>query len=102
MRSVRGRRTSPRFALRATQGMLRSRCARRSMAVPSEASSPAGRRPSYAKASEGILRRRCALAKDGGPDRDQTDDLVVANDALYQLSYRPERKGRYWEINARK
>ena len=26
----------------------------------------------------------------GGPDRDQTDDLVVANDALYQLSYWPE------------
>ena len=23
----------------------------------------------------------------GGADRDQTDDLVVANDALYQLSY---------------
>jgi hypothetical protein len=29
------------------------------------------------------------LAKAGGPDRDQTDDLVIANDALYQLSYRP-------------
>ena len=27
--------------------------------------------------------------KDGGADRDQTDDLVVANDALYQLSYCP-------------
>ncbi|MEN9635552.1 MAG: hypothetical protein RL077_3956 [Verrucomicrobiota bacterium] len=27
----------------------------------------------------------------GGPDRDQTDDLVVANDALYQLSYWPNR-----------
>jgi hypothetical protein len=26
----------------------------------------------------------------GGADRDQTDDLVVANDALYQLSYCPE------------
>ncbi len=32
-------------------------------------------------------------ARNGGPDRDQTDDLVVANDALYQLSYRP-MKGR--------
>jgi hypothetical protein len=29
----------------------------------------------------------------GGPDRDQTDDLVVANDALYQLSYRPVQEG---------
>ena len=38
----------------------------------------------------------------GGPDRDQTDDLVVANDALYQLSYWPVRRVRYWEINPRK
>src|SRR5258708_135665 len=29
-------------------------------------------------------------AKNGGPDRDQTDDLFVANEALYQLSYRPK------------
>jgi hypothetical protein len=28
--------------------------------------------------------------KIGGADRDQTDDLVVANDALYQLSYCPK------------
>ncbi len=28
-------------------------------------------------------------AKHGGADRDQTDDLVIANDALYQLSYSP-------------
>ena len=27
--------------------------------------------------------------KSGGADRDQTDDLVIANDALYQLSYSP-------------
>ena len=38
----------------------------------------------------------------GGPERDQTADLVVANDALYQLSYRPEKKLWYWEIAARK
>jgi hypothetical protein len=49
-----------------------------------------------------MLRTRWRSAKHGGPDRDQTDDLVVANDALYQLSYRPDRKGRYWEIGARK
>jgi hypothetical protein len=28
----------------------------------------------------------------GGPERDQTVDLVVANDALYQLSYRPQSR----------
>ena len=39
--------------------------------------------------------------KIGGPDRDQTDDLVVANDALYQLSYCPEREGRFWAIARR-
>ena len=33
-----------------------------------------------------------ATRGDGGPDRDQTDDLVVANDALYQLSYWPPRE----------
>jgi hypothetical protein len=42
------------------------------------------------------------VAENGGPDRDQTDDLFVANEALYQLSYRPLRKGRYWEINGGK
>ena len=32
-------------------------------------------------------------AAETGPDRDQTDDLLVANEALYQLSYGPvERK----------
>jgi hypothetical protein len=40
--------------------------------------------------------------RNGGPDRDQTDDLVVANDALYQLSYRPMREGTYWENVGRK
>ena len=29
----------------------------------------------------------------GGADRDQTDDLVVANDALSQLSYSPTAAG---------
>jgi hypothetical protein len=32
-----------------------------------------------------------ALAKTGGADRDRTDDLVIANDALFQLSYSPIR-----------
>ena len=35
-----------------------------------------------------------AAAGSGGPDRDQTDDLVVANDALYQLSYCPKEQKR--------
>ena len=40
--------------------------------------------------------------KNGGPERDQTADLVVANDALYQLSYRPERScgiGKSWRAS---
>jgi hypothetical protein len=40
-------------------------------------------------------------AKDGGADGDQTHDLVVANDALYQLSYCPDREGRFWAIAQR-
>lgn len=34
-------------------------------------------------------RRRLVEQGNGGADRDQTGDLVVANDALYQLSYCP-------------
>jgi hypothetical protein len=52
-------------------------------------SHPAGR-----GLSRGSLCVRDAAAKTGGPEGDQTPDLVVANDALYQLSYRPARKGR--------
>lgn len=37
-----------------------------------------------------ILVSLSRTAENGGADRDQTDDLVVANDALYQLSYCPE------------
>ena len=70
------------------------------MAVPSVAPSAAQLIPSDAKALKGILHHRSALAKDGGADRDQTDDLVVANDALYQLSYCPKNydNGRAGEI----
>ena len=41
------------------------------------------------------------LAEDfmiGGPDRDRTGDLIVANDALSQLSYRPTKKTARSEI----
>ncbi len=34
------------------------------------------------------------IEKVGGPDRDRTGDLIVANDALSQLSYRPLCSGR--------
>jgi hypothetical protein len=68
------------------------------MAAPSEAR-PSSDAPYFAlRATQGILRLRCAAAKDGGPDRDQTDDLVVANDALYQLSYWPPWEVTYWKI----
>jgi len=44
-------------------------------------------------------RKHRGLIPHGGPDRDRTDDLVIANDALYQLSYRPHfRDRRYWKI----
>ncbi len=39
-----------------------------------------------------ILSAVTRRAKTGGPERDQTADLVVANDALYQLSYRPQKE----------
>jgi hypothetical protein len=29
------------------------------------------------------------MKENGGADRDRTDDLVIANDALFQLSYSP-------------
>ena len=57
--------------------------------------------PSDAKVLDDIRHRRCTLAKDGGADGDQTHDLVVANDALYQLSYCPVREGWFWAITPR-
>ena len=36
----------------------------------------------------------CIRFKIGGADGDQTHDLVVANDALYQLSYCPKQEGK--------
>jgi hypothetical protein len=32
----------------------------------------------------------------GGASRDRTDDLIVANDALSQLSYSPHTEGSYF------
>ena len=36
---------------------------------------------------------RQVVEKIGGASRDRTDDLIVANDALSQLSYSPVRCG---------
>ena len=38
--------------------------------------------------SRQICTEKC-VQKDGGASRDRTDDLIVANDALSQLSYSP-------------
>jgi hypothetical protein len=46
----------------------------------------------YAEASQDSLHLRFTAPKAGGADGDQTHDLVVANDALYQLSYCPESR----------
>ena len=35
---------------------------------------------------------RQVIEKIGGASRDRTDDLIVANDALSQLSYSPTRR----------
>jgi hypothetical protein len=37
---------------------------------------------------------REVLEKIGGASRDRTDDLIVANDALSQLSYSPVQVGK--------
>ena len=34
----------------------------------------------------------------GGASRDRTDDLIVANDALSQLSYSPNANGVWWSM----
>ena len=47
--------------------------------------SKAGARRRNPERSEG------PLEKHGGASRDRTDDLIVANDALSQLSYSPTR-----------
>ena len=49
--------------------------------------------PSFAEATEGIHCLITDPAKDGGARRDRTDDLLNANQALFQLSYGPERLG---------
>jgi hypothetical protein len=40
-------------------------------------------------ATRAIPKGKLSLLKSGGRDRDRTCDLVVANDALSQLSYTP-------------
>jgi hypothetical protein len=43
---------------------------------------------------------RQVIEKIGGASRDRTDGLVVANDALSQLSYSPTYKMDYWFTNS--
>jgi hypothetical protein len=47
---------------------------------------------SYGKAVQTDLRGFQVVDNYGGASRDRTDDLIVANDALSQLSYSPESK----------
>ena len=49
---------------------------------------------------KGQMKARCralssALSSDGGGERDRTDDLLLAKQALSQLSYTPDRN-RWW------
>ena len=41
---------------------------------------------------EGLPSRSRRAVKDGGARRDRTADLVIANDALSQLSYGPAKR----------
>ena len=57
-----------------------------------------GSQPAYAKAtasqpsqSAGLPSRSATGAKAGGARRDRTDDLLLAKQALSQLSYGPDR-----------
>src|SRR5215472_13178700 len=48
-------------------------------------------RTSFADAALGLHRRRPRGSKSGGARRDRTDDLLLAKQALSQLSYGPDR-----------
>jgi hypothetical protein len=43
-----------------------------------------------------LASRSCEAAKTGGGERDRTDDLLLAKQALSQLSYTPEPGGSGW------
>ena len=43
------------------------------------------------------LPEECPFPRLGGADGNQTHDLLIANEALYQLSYRPKPKGTGYE-----
>ena len=44
------------------------------------------------------LKMRQVVEKIGGASRDRTDDLIVANDALSQLSYSPVQVGSVTQV----
>ncbi len=66
------------------------------------ASSPrrGGSRPHFLFSSKSVA--GSTLFLNGGPDRDRTDDLLIANEALYQLSYGPARITRRHDFSIRK
>jgi hypothetical protein len=49
--------------------------------------------------AEGGGKKRQSLKQNGGASRARTDGLVVANDALSQLSYSPTERTNYWTAN---
>ncbi len=47
--------------------------------------------PTERPATDHPCRFRVHVSGGSGADRIRTDDLIIANDALYQLSYRPDQ-----------
>ena len=75
----------PRVALHGTlaTGVTFSACSAQ------QASTSPRQRPDAHARSINATRFSCRAAANGGPGRDRTGDLIVANDALSQLSYSP-------------
>src|SRR5689334_6576295 len=59
----------------------------------------AGIEPAFARWASARRPSLAARAKVGGPDQNRTDDLLIANETLSQLSYGPIRRsnGREYE-----
>jgi hypothetical protein len=77
---------------------------------PAPAVTAAGRRPSRGKrdevkrcrALEGALGLQGGLAETGGAEGNRTPDLLIANEALSQLSYGPDRRAGEYVVAGRK
>ena len=83
----------PRVALHGTlaTGVTFSACSAQ------QASTSPRQRPDAHARSINATRFSCRAAANGGPGRDRTGDLIVANDALSQLSYTP-KISRYYNM----